>query len=325
MAGAPHDPVAAKVAALDPKKQDLLKLGEVYDKSGGTSSAYQIAINEYNAKHGTTLDWSSAGPAVKNVKQEVGLLPSATATSSGYKPMPASPSVSYGQTSQTSTGGMSILNGKEYKTVKEQTAATQWGNQHYAQWRQGLTSGETEAFIGYSKHGDGPINNFLRSGTLGDESNDFYPQKPSTVKKRIKHLDDAIAKSTIPEDVVVVRGFTHNGFVQKMQSGQDLTNAIFHDNAFVSTSINAEGGFSGSVKMRIHVPKGSKGAYMDGNMNLTKFPGEQEILLGRDSNFKIKGYKKVGGTYGHWEVDVEYVGTGPMPTTGTAFKAPWAE
>jgi hypothetical protein len=312
--------VADKVAAMPTAKQDLIKLGAVYDQHGGTSSTYMTAIEAYNQKHGTSLTWSSAGPAVKEAKKEAGMIPAATTTGSGYKPTPATPTISKGSISNPS-GGKTELAGSTYAVVSGQDESRNWGNKHFAQWRSTLTSGEQEAFIGYSKHGDGPINNFLRHGTQGNESDSFSPQKPSTVTTRIKHLDDAIAKTSLPENVMLVRGFNHKGFVDRMASGQDLTGAVFHDNAFVSTSINSQGGFSGSIKMRIHAPKGSKGAYMDGNMKLTKFPGEQEILLGRDSNFRIKGYKKVGGTYGHWEVDVEYLGTGPLPTSGTSFKA----
>lgn len=381
------DEVAAKVAAMPLAKQDLIKLGAVYDTHGGTSSEYTAAIAAYNAKHGTTLNWSSAGPAVKTAKQEAGMLPSATKTGSGAIPTPGhsysdavnqaakAHGVSSSITQQAAIaqhqyvsglisnekyekklnelsglsghpktnlvnaantalmndpklkdyaltvdlGMTKKLNGKEFNVVNGIGASNTWGNKHYAGWRKTLTSGEEEAFIGYSKHGDGPINNFLRKGELGDESG-YGPQRPSTVKKRIKHLDDAIAKTSIPEDVVAVRGFSHSGFAKLMAEGKDLNGAVFHDNAFVSTSVNSQGGFSGSIKMRIHIPKGSKGAYMDGDMKLTKFPGEAEILLGRDSNFRITGYSRKS-PHSPWEVDVEYIGAGPMPVTGTAFKA----
>lgn len=333
--------IASKIAAMPPTKQDLVKLGEVYDQHGGTSSTYMMAIEAYNTKHGTFLTWSSAGPAVKEAKQEAGLLPTASFGGSGYKPLPAGSTpvagayaphkpatgvgavgAPKGKVKTDSSGNATIkeLNGKDYKMNPSVSAANTWADQGFTQWHSGLTSGEKEAFIGYSKNGDGPINNFLRHGTIGDESNSFGPQKPSVVNARIKHLDDAIAKSSVHTDVVTVRGFSHAGLVQRMESGQDLTGAVFHDNAYVSTSVNTSGGFGGSVKMTIHVPKGSKGGYMDGNMHLTKYPGEAELLLGRDSNFRIVGYHRKN-KYDPWNVEVEYMGTGPMPTTGTAFKA----
>lgn len=294
---------AAKYEAMPPAKQDLIKLGSVYDQHGGTSTEYTAAIAAYNQKHGTSLTWSSAGPAVKTAKQEAGILPSTTKHGAGIGPTgsssPKSPTKEH--------------KGETYQMAHDGTDANSWGNKNYAQWRKGLTSGEEEAFIGYSKHGDGPINDFLRKGKVGDEDNPFYPQKPSTVNKRIAHLDAAIAKGTVPENVVTVRSFSHNGLVEMMKKGQDLSGAVFHDNAYVSTSVNNSMEWPGNIKMHIHVPKGSKGAYMDGSMKLTKFPGEYELLLGRDSNFRIIGYSPPKNSYGKWQVEVEYLGTGPMP------------
>lgn len=375
--------VQAKIATMPPAKQDLIKLGAVYDTHGGTSAEYKTALAMYNVKHGTSLSFNSAGPATKEAKLEAGIASVASSVAvshglppehfeklaqitkdwqdnklskkayiqqkqdlvtqmgvpeqkvnnalgalasmknapSGYVPgtaNPGLPATSPWKPQQPAATSKTI-NGKEYQLVHGVSAANDWGEAGYTQWHKGLTSGEKEAFIGYSKQGAGPINNFLRKGTLGDENNPFEPQKPSVVHKRIAHLDAAIAKTSVPNDIMVTRGFHHEGLLTAMKSGKDLTGDVFHDNAFVSTSVNASGGFGGGIKMRIHVPKGAKGAYMDGKMKLTKFPGETELLLGRDSNFRIVGYKKPSNDWAPWEVEVEYLGTGPAPTT--AYKA----
>jgi len=266
-----------------------------------TSDEHNTKMNQLGAKHGIAA-WQVSDAGSELVTKDSSYSAHVKAN------MPPSPTKTF--------------KGKEYETPQSIVTANAWGDKHFANWRKTLTSGEVEAFKGYSKHGDGPINSFLRFGKLGDENDPFSPQKPSTVHKRIKHLDDAIAKTTVPTNVVAVRGFSHQGLVDMMKKGQNLEGAVFHDNAFVSTSINNKGGFSGSIKMKIHVPAGSKGAYMDGNMKLTHFPGEAELLLGRDSNFRIVGYKPGKSSWDPWDLEVEYLGTGPLPAGAyKSFKA----
>ena len=72
-----------------------------------------------------------------------------------------------------------------------------------------------------------------------------------------------------------------------------LKNATLENKAFTSTSVSKQeaanfGLGSSTAVMRINVPKGTKGAYID---KVSKISREKEFLLGRDTKFKIKNIR----------------------------------
>jgi hypothetical protein len=64
----------------------------------------------------------------------------------------------------------------------------------------------------------------------------------------------------------------------KLRVGSTIT-----DKGFVSTSLNNP--FSGNVRMKINVPKGTPAIYINGS---TKYTGEEEVLLPRDLPMRVK-------------------------------------
>lgn len=76
-------------------------------------------------------------------------------------------------------------------------------------------------------------------------------------------IHSALSKSSIPCDCVVYRGMSASalGKLEKL-SDQELVGKVYTDNGFVSTSLNEEDAFAGTVRLEIEVPKGARGAYV---------------------------------------------------------------
>ncbi len=152
-----------------------------------------------------------------------------------------------------------------------------------AKWTQSLSKSELEAVQVYSMAAHAHINATLRGQDKSDKGKELVDRfKPA--------LDSALNKHSFDEDVVVYRG-VDSPTMAKLKRG-----AIFVDKAFVSTAMHrrvAEGFsglFEGAVLMEIHVRKGKAAAPVDGS---SKYPHEREVLLPRNTRFKITGRKKV--------------------------------
>lgn len=214
------------------------------------------------------------------------------------------------------------IGGKTFLSTALTQDAHDWGKKYDALIAK-LPASQVAAFKGYSRHGDQPINNFLRFGTLDNEDHPYESNRPSTVHKRIKALDAALKKTSVPDNVIVHRGFNNPELIARMTAGKDLNGAVFNDKAYVSTGVSKSGAFGGNpIITHIRVPKGAKGMYMgqpdamySNKGKLTHFSSETELLLPRNSHFKILGYTKVDN---HWELEMEYLGDQDVPG---AFKA----
>lgn len=109
-----------------------------------------------------------------------------------------------------------------------------------------------------------------------------------------------IQKGMLPatRDFVVRRGTSaaQFGFNKQSLTNDELNGLVgktFQDKGFVSTSIN--GGFSGSVKLRILVPKGSPIAYVK---SVSSHAHEEEILLAAGTKFEVVAVEESTGMYG---------------------------
>jgi SPP1 gp7 family putative phage head morphogenesis protein len=150
---------------------------------------------------------------------------------------------------------------------------------------------------------------------------------------RMKKLDLAIPKTTIPETMYVYRAMELDSLAPNLPVGQyssvDYTAQAsaekakrlaahvgqrFTDPVFASTSIdyNVAERFmkSSRVLLRIRVPKGAPGMFYDSDRDLTKFTGERELLLERRTRFDVVGvHQKVGANGATVTMlDVVYVG-----------------
>lgn len=136
---------------------------------------------------------------------------------------------------------------------------------------------EYEALQRYTGSSYKYINRGLRKGEVSSLS----ASDVSTINGLDKAFENAKGLS---KDEVVSRGVNAN-----MESL--LTpGTIFQDKGFVSTTIR-EGSSFGLLTMKIIAPKGTKGIYVEG---LSLHAGEKELLLNRNSKFKI--LQKVGST-----------------------------
>lgn len=136
-----------------------------------------------------------------------------------------------------------------------------------AAWRKTLTPDDLETLTLYVQN-QGVVNYYLRNHL---EQDDY-------VRGHVQRLDDMLARSVIPEPIVVRRG-SYIEFYKDLQVGD-----TFVDDGFVSTTIGKPPS-SSTVQLTIRVPAGSHGAYIEGLVPNSL--DEQEVLLPRSSKFKV--------------------------------------
>lgn len=143
-------------------------------------------------------------------------------------------------------------------------------------------------------------------------------------KKHSKELDTLLNDSKLDHDTMVYRGIAPSNpqariFAEQIKSGQMKPGAVLTDKGYASTTLDsniANGKFAedGGVVFKIKAPKGSDGLYM--NAASDKFTGkrydgefrdEKEVLLPRNSQYKVGKIEKVGNQY---VVEMTYEGVG---------------
>lgn len=139
----------------------------------------------------------------------------------------------------------------------------------------------------YCSGGYRAINGLLR-GTMSAKELKEEGLTKAEVKKWTKTLEDAFEHTRTKEDMVLYRGFANNISVG-LNPGD-----IIEDKGFVSTSSEEKravgfGRTRDSTILQIYVPKGSKAMSVK---ELSGFAAEEEILLNKNSKFRI--LKKVG-------------------------------
>jgi hypothetical protein len=176
------------------------------------------------------------------------------------------------------------------------TKIDQWGEKNYGQWARSLTDTQKEVVSDYKGVGYAGLNRHLRAG--GDPAS---PEPPSTasayarrssVEHTTSNLDAALAKTPTDRDLIVFRGHTSGEVIDKVKGNLGGT---FSDKAYQSTSLSQEVAtkflYNVSKKVpamtwEVHVPKGSRGAYLSTNAAGSS-GNEHEFLLPRDSKFRI--------------------------------------
>lgn len=212
-------------------------------------------------------------------------------------------------------------NGQLFTKITTVDAAHDWGGQQH--FDRPPTTAEKKAFYDYSYQGDEAINKKLRF----NQDLDYPDLKPAQTPERrdanIAHLDAVMARSSVPTNIQVNRGFSNPELISRMQAGLPLEGAVFKDQGFVSTAVSTGSAFGQTITARIRVPKGSKGTYM-AQMARKEYEAETELLLPRNSHFKITGYKAkpkmYSGAPDQWEIEMDYLGDQDIPG---AFKARW--
>lgn len=167
---------------------------------------------------------------------------------------------------------------------------------------------DRNAFENYTGSGNGPINDALRK-------NDG--PGIASYRKQIEALDRNIAKMQAPSNVVVYRGIGGAGPLHSMSPVelQRLVGARIEDLGFVSTSTSrtTANNFSGGrVVLRIHAPKGTRGAYVQNT--LSSHTSEYEFIMSRGTQFTVTQVTWDGS---HYVVDVD-IAAQPFAGSATA-------
>ncbi len=173
----------------------------------------------------------------------------------------------------------------EWKTVGD---ARDWA---YSVWGgpQRLTQKTYDVLYDYTGMGYRPINRGLRSS------------KGKRISKKVRLMDEAIDNAPrVPHDIIVTRNanLKQLGITGK-RDPRTAAGAIIRDDGYMSTSVNRTGAMSGEVKLKIRVPKGSKGIYVSGDRNgkgvISSYGrGESELILARGSSLRIESVVKRG-------------------------------
>lgn len=164
---------------------------------------------------------------------------------------------------------------------EDHQAAAAWIARTFEPWAASLTADERQAIDAYKFDAYEPINEALRLGVDLDPENE----------QLVASLDSAIARFRIPEPVIVFRGFVD------VAVREAAVGAEFVDFAYYSTSLIrsvAEGMIAlESVEERaigeILVPGGAQIGAFAAAPDLVRESGEAEILLPRESRFRISG------------------------------------
>ena len=153
----------------------------------------------------------------------------------------------------------------------------------------GLNGVQRKAITNYTNSGYHDINSYLRGGKLTNESG--YGYSNSNVAKTIQHLDETMRP--IPFDTVVTRNFT--GIHHMPAAPQDMIGKVYHDNAFMSTTIKEAGVFSGDVQLVINVPAGTPSRYVN---DISIHKSEAELLLARGTRMVVTKVEEHSTSYG---------------------------
>jgi len=136
-----------------------------------------------------------------------------------------------------------------------------------------------------------------------------------TINPKIKAIDQALEKASLPEDVTVFRAFVSP--IQNkigVATAEEAVGGLFIDHGFVSTSVLksvASSGFLSSGKgtmMEIRIKAGAKAASLlakPDNLTPLGFTSEAELLLHRSASFRIINIEQRGEVQ---YVMAEYVG-----------------
>ncbi|WP_218128903.1 ADP-ribosyltransferase [Nonomuraea maritima] len=164
-----------------------------------------------------------------------------------------------------------------------------------------LTPDELRALQDYGGPGYLDINAALRAKAT--DPNVVWSPK---LTDEIAAMDQAIAKSQLPSDVVLHRGVGKHFLeavgvdINSPREMQQLRGHVITEPGYLSTSVGQRAGFDGDVRLMLRAPKGHEAINM---YPITNLIDEREILLRRGTSYIVRGvYRKNGQWY--MEADV---------------------
>ena len=144
------------------------------------------------------------------------------------------------------------------------------------EWVKALTKKEKAAIRKYTKNSIDPkgMELFRRLNAMlrGDINND------ATLKRYSDLISRAIAKFKLKNDIVCYRTLDFNPYI-KYEVGDYVI-----EEQFTSTSVIEGRALKKPFVIKIKVPKGAKGAYIE---ELSSFPSQREFLIDKKSVFKV--------------------------------------
>lgn len=185
----------------------------------------------------------------------------------------------------------------------DEKEALKWGGITYQEWFDKLiTFEEKSALIHYTDEGYRDISKYLRekNGILQSDS------KFLTLNKTINDIDSALKKGEISEPMIVYRRVGIKSLGLQGIELKDEKNKIIKENlskvserligktrteyGYLSTALIIDPEETGTLRadpilMKITLPSGTNAAYLGG---LSKYPEEQELLVGRNTTYKIE-------------------------------------
>lgn len=174
----------------------------------------------------------------------------------------------------------------EYKVGFGRVNTAELGGKAF-KWGKALNADEIEAIASYTGSTSTAINNFWRQGLTDNDD----------VLEKTKHLDSAISKSVLKENVMLYRGAGYDAIGGKLampilQGNKDeVIGATIQDMGFMSTSLGADSKFDKEVTFQIMAKKGTKGMYVE---DYTSTKGEMEVILARGTKMRIKDVNTFG-------------------------------
>ena len=134
-------------------------------------------------------------------------------------------------------------------------------------WSSKIGKKSVQAVGYYTDNGYEKINGYLRSGK-GKEK----------VVKKAQMVQKGISKFGLRYNTTVYRGISNKGLKLSLNNKKLQVGSIYQDKAFSSTSLSKQValGFSSQCLLRINIPAGFHGAYID---PISKNKGEKEYLL----------------------------------------------
>lgn len=168
-------------------------------------------------------------------------------------------------------------------------------NSQHGQWLRTLSDDEKECILDYAASGYGDINDYWRKKEGWEYIN------AELVKEKSRHLDAAISRYTLKENIVVQRGTTESALDQlfkEYETPDDYSGWIgkkYVEQGYMSTTVlqNNPVALRKPVVFNIQVPAGKGvGAYIN-EPSLTGFnDNEYEFLIKRNATFTIMGVKE---------------------------------
>ena len=133
---------------------------------------------------------------------------------------------------------------------------------------------------------------------------------PVQVEKFNSIMDNLIAQNTIKNDMIVHRGCDGLFLNGEMLSIADMKPGTrFNDQAHTSTSVcSTHISKSSSILLEIEVPAGTHAAYIESNTGVSAY-NQQELILGRNTQYEITGYPVYNPTTGQYTIPVRVIPT----------------